>query len=91
MVRPRRIVTAASAVSAAGGWIVWVALLTAGVSGTVATAVACATALGLASVAPWRLDKHLSGLALGYLFAFILLEAPIWIVLLLMLNPSGGE
>jgi hypothetical protein len=77
--------------SPTAGHTVSVVLSTAGVSGTVATAVACATALGLASVAPWRLDKRLSGLSVGYVFAFILLAAPIWIVLLLMLNPSSGD
>lgn len=69
----------------------WVALLTAGLSAAVATAVACVTAFGLASMMPWRLDRQLLGLALGYAFAFVLLEAPIWILLVLVLNPSGGD
>jgi len=57
----------------------------------VAAAVACVMVLGLASVAAWRVDKHLLGLALAYAFAFIVLESPIWIVLVLVLNPSGGD
>jgi hypothetical protein len=71
--------------------LVWVALLTAGTSGVLATAVGCAIAVGLASLTPWRLDRQLLGVALGYAFAFVLLEAPIWIVLVLVLNPSGGD
>ncbi|HEX9482018.1 MAG TPA: hypothetical protein VF927_07960 [Solirubrobacteraceae bacterium] len=91
MVRQRRRITVASAISAAGGWLVWVALLTAGLSVGVATAVACVTALGLAGIVPRRLDRQLFGLALGYTFAFALLEAPVWILLVLVLNPSGGD
>src|SRR5712691_4103429 len=89
MVGQRRRVMAASALSAAAGGLVWVALLTAGLSAAVATAVACVTAFGLASVAAWRVDNHLFRVALAYAFAFILLESPIWIVLVLVLNPSG--
>jgi hypothetical protein len=70
---------------------VWVVLVTAGLSAEVATAVACVIAFGLASAAAWRVDKHLFGLALAYAFAFILVESPIWIVLVLVLNPSGGD
>jgi hypothetical protein len=88
---PRRRVAVASAGSAAAGGLVWVALLTAGISAALATTVACAMAFGLASIMPWRLDRQLLGVALGYAFAFVLLEAPIWIVLVLVLNPSGGD
>jgi hypothetical protein len=87
----RRRVTAASALSAAAGGSVWVVLVTAGLSVGVATAVGCAMAFGLASLAAWQVDKHRLDLALAYTFAFILLEAPVWIVLVLVLNPSGGD
>jgi hypothetical protein len=91
MVSQRRRVAVASALSATTGGLVWVALLSAGLSAALATAVACGTVLGLASVAPWRVDRRLLGLSLVYAFAFTVLELPLVVFLLFALYPSGGE
>ena len=84
----RRRVAAVSALSVAAGGVVWVAMWTAGVWWPLATVLGLGTAFALASVAPWRVDRGLFGLALGYAFAFVLLESPLWIFLLLVFNPS---
>jgi hypothetical protein len=88
---PRRRVAVTSAGSAAAGGLVWVALLTAGLSAGLATAISGAVTIGLACLTPWRRERQLLGLALGYAFAFVLLEAPIWILLVLVLNSCGGD
>jgi hypothetical protein len=90
MVGHRRRVILASALAATAGGAEWVILLLAGLSAAVATAAALVATVGLASLGAWRADRRLIGLALVYSFAFLLLESPVFIVLALLLSPSGG-
>jgi hypothetical protein len=90
MVGQRRGVIVASALAAAAGGAVWLVLLLVGLSAALATAAASVATVGLAMLGAWRADRRLIGLALGYSFAFLLLESPVFIVLALLLSPSGG-
>jgi chromate transport protein ChrA len=91
MVGRRHRVAFASALSAAAGELVWVLLVTAGMSPAVAAVIAIAAVIALASLAPRRVGGRLFSLAFGYAFAFAVIEFPLLVVLLFVLNPPGRE